>query len=324
MEINQSIQTEEINRVLGCFIGGIVGDAYGASYEFKSRDEYEVSPNMEETVFGCPPGSFTDDSSMMLCLAVSLLYKKRFDPIDQMETYIDWWQKGYLSSDVNRGCFDIGRTTSRALATFIDKYEIWKRSVHNGINVDKFNPYIGSTDPYNSGNGGIMRLAPVPIVYRRYPKKAKHYSILSSMTTHGSQECIDAAAFMCDVLLYLFNGGGQHDRFISEKYSSENVNSIANKEYINKSRDDILTSGYVIHTLEAAMWAFENSKTFEDGMMMLAKMGGDTDTVCCVYGQIAGAYYGFNAIPQRWVSSLQRQDLIFSIAHALICNFTVQ
>jgi ADP-ribosyl-[dinitrogen reductase] hydrolase len=275
---------------------------------------YDVSPDMDITVFNCPPGSWTDDTSMMLCLAVSLLYRKGFNPIDQMEAYVDWWQKGYLSSDDTRGCFDVGRQVSRSLATFVTKYKEWKK----GKQDESFDPYFGPTDEYQSGNGAIMRLAPIPIFYCRDPEEARRYAVLSSRTTHGSVDCVDSAAFMCDVITSLFRGVGKQGPFTNQRFESAKVTSIANREYIDKTEDDIETSGYVIHTLEAAMWAFEKTDTFEDGMMLLARMGGDVDTVCCVYGQIAGAYYGFHAIPTRWVDSLKKKDLIFGIAQGLV------
>ena len=305
------------DRKRGCFFGGIVGDAYGSQWEFKRRHTYHISPDMGPNVFGLPPGSFTDDSSMLLCLAMSLI-QYPFDPIDQMIRYLAWWHKGYMSSAPDRGCFDIGRTTSTALAEFHLKYIEWKAS-NDGT---EFCPYAGTSPgkSWDSGNGGIMRLAPVPIVYAWDVDVARVHARSSSRVTHGSPECLDAAALMSDVIVFFLGGGGKHSlpRFLTGRsYDTQNVRDIASFAFSDKVSDRIMTSGYVIHTLEAAMWALYSTETFEEGMMTLAAMGGDVDTVCCVYGQIAGALYGKSAIPDRWLNVLQMKPALDEICDKL-------
>lgn len=298
------------DRKLGAFFGGVVGDAYGSQYEFLPRDSYRVSPDMGRNVFGLPPGSFTDDSSMMLCLAASLGVKKAFDPSDQMERYVRWWRDGYMSSSDERRCFDIGRTTSIALQKF------YNQTKDSGGTPRS--PYVGSEDHWESGNGGIMRLAPIPIYYSDNADQAREYAILSSKVTHASPECLDAAALMSDVMVHLLNGGQKHSMPHTEgRYATPAVKAIASLKFLSKDRGEVKTTGYVIHTLEAALWAFHKSKTFEEGMMVLVGMGGDVDTVCCVYGQIAGAFYGYSGIPERWVKSLRKQHMLWQVARVL-------
>lgn len=332
------------NRMLGCFFGGIAGDAYGSAYEFKGRDTYEVSPDMEETVFGLPPGSFTDDSSMMLCLAVSLTENENFSPVDQMERYVRWRRDGYMSSCPKRGCFDIGRTTSMAISKFHYAQEQFSRNNDDGF----FSAYHGLDGEYDSGNGGIMRLAPVPIVYHYDVEAAGHFSMLSSKVTHASAECLEAATLMGEIIAKLLQGQGkreaslkaaskqddqhkqhnqqEHNQQDSDKenvrFSCPSVQSIYMGTYLEKTRAEIKTSGYVIDSLEAALWAFHLTETFEDGMMLLAGCGSDVDTVCCIYGQIAGAFYGYFAIPKRWVNSLQRITLLAETGMNLVKTAT--
>ena len=305
---HMSFHNPTILRKLGSFIGGIVGDAYGSSYEFKTRDKYTVSRDMEWNVFGLPPGSFTDDGSMMLCLAASLVEKGGFDAVDQMRRYVTWFREGYMSSSGN--CFDIGITTARALRDFSISETEW---IQNGKR-EPLNPYTGSVSADSSGNGGIMRLAPVPILYSEDLLKAREMSKLSSKTTHGSVECLEAAALMSDVIVTYINGGEKDVALDENNYGCESVKQLARKVFLSKDRPEIETTGYVIHTLEAALWAFYKTSSFEEGMVLLAGMGCDVDTVCCVYGQIAGAYYGYNEIPDRWKNNLQRMDLICSVA----------
>lgn len=302
------MSTSEIDRVFGSFFGSIVGDAFGSKAEFFKRGTYEVSPNMEVNVFGLPPGSFTDDTSMMLCLATSLILCGSFDPVDQMERYARWKYTGYLSSSEKKGCFDIGHTTSSAIDRYASDLETHGRALSE---------YYGSEDPDEAGNGGIMRLTPIPIVYRADIDRAKHVAALSSKVTHAAPECLDAAKVMADVVVRLLNGAKKNDvpsRISTRGIWSEKIIDICQRAYLDKDVSEISTSGYVVHTLEAAMWAFHVTDSFEEGMMLLAEMGDDVDTVCCVYGAIAGAHYGYRSIPSRWIDSLVMKELLMKTA----------
>lgn len=307
--------TTEVDRMLGSFFGSIVGDAFGSKAEFSRRDTYEVSPDMEINVFGLPPGSFTDDTSMMLCLATSLI-QGSFDPVDQMVRYADWKFNGYLSSSDERGCFDIGQTTSSAIDRFV-------------LDIKKYGQplaeYYGNENSRESGNGGIMRLTPIPIVYRNDMNKAKQFAVLSSKITHASPECLNAAIVMTDIIVRLLKGSHKDDvlsTISTTGVTSKNILDICRQTYLDKEYNDIHTTGYVVHTLEAALWAFQRTNSFEEGIMTLAVMGDDVDTVCCVYGAIAGAYYGYQSIPPRWKDVLVKKELLMKIAIE-ICTVSI-
>ena len=313
-------------RMWGSLIGGVVGDAYGANYEFKARDTYSASDNMEyNTVFNIPAGSFTDDSSMMLCLADSLAEKRTFDPYDQMKKYARWRDNLDYSSVPERGCFDIGRTTKLAIANFMFDEQ-------NKENKEKQVKYYGLDGTYDSGNGGIMRLAPIPIFYWKDIYMSMNYSSLSSKVTHMSEECLDCAALM-GLFISLFIKGYTKAGILVfiKKYIrnlSQKVQEIADATFLNKTRNSIESSGYVVHSLEAALWSFYKTNTFEDGMKICANLGRDTDTICCIYGQIAGSCYSIENIPEKWISALQRKEYIFSIfkkfiAVVSICDDTI-
>ncbi|KAJ3011331.1 hypothetical protein HKX48_006903 [Thoreauomyces humboldtii] len=298
------------DRMLGSFLGGITGDAYGSYAEFKKRDTYEISPNMETTVFGLPPGSFTDDSSMMLCLAASLVETGTFSPIDQMKRYAKWRSEGYMSSCEERGCFDIGRTTSQAIFDFV-------QAAHSRDGLRK--EYYGLDGTHDAGNGGIMRLAPVPIVLYKDVELAGRYSALSSKVTHASPECLEAASVMGQMIARLLQGQNKREATLwKPRLECSRVMDICEGSFLEKGRDNIRTTGYVIDSLEAALWSFHTTETFEKGMILLGGCGGDVDTVCCIYGQIAGAYYGYSAIPKRWVDTLQRRPLLDDMATRLV------
>jgi len=289
--------------MLGCLYGAIVGDAFGSAYEFKKRDEYDVHADMQTNVFGLPPGSFTDDSSMLLCLASSLKECRGFEPIDQLNKYCDWKRNGYMSSSDDKWLYDIGSTTNYALNLFTRDRGTTRQ-------------YYGSTNPQMSGNGGIMRLAPVAVMYWYDHLLAGEYAALSSKTTHASVECLDAARMLGQVLALMLQG--KEIKLEEDQFTSIAVRALAAGEYKSKSRDQIKTSGYVIHSLEAALWALHVTASYEEGIMLLAVMGGDVDTVCCIYGALAGAKYGLTSIPSRWVNALQKPNMVRDVIYGLV------
>jgi ADP-ribosyl-[dinitrogen reductase] hydrolase len=167
-------------RYEGCLMGLAAGDALGTTLEFKPPGTFAPLLDM---VGGGPfhlePGQWTDDMSMALCLAESLLTCRAFNARDQMDRYVRWWKDGYLSS--NGRCFDIGITISQAL----------QRYAKTG------DPLAGSADPQSAGNGSLMRLAPVPMFFAADPEKAVVMSAESSKTTHGTVACLSRRELFC-------------------------------------------------------------------------------------------------------------------------------
>ena len=190
--------SELSQRMRGCLLGLAAGDAVGTSVEFARRGSFTPLTDM---VGGGPfhlkPGQWTDDTSMALCLASSLVERRGFDARDQMERYWDWYRNGTFSSTGR--CFDIGGTTQQALQRFKETGE----------------PFSGSTDPYSAGNGSIMRLAPVAMAY--YPDRdfVWHYAAESSRTTHGALECLDACRLLGDILYQALSGASKADALLS-------------------------------------------------------------------------------------------------------------
>jgi ADP-ribosylglycohydrolase len=296
------------DRYRGCLLGLATGDALGTTLEFKSPGSFQP---LKEMVGGGPfrlkPGEWTDDTSLALCLATSLLDTGRFDPADQMDRYCRWRDDGYMSS--NGICFDIGTTTNRALS----KYQ------------ETGNPYSGSKDPRAIGNGSIMRLAPIPLFYTRDPKTAIGYCAESSRTTHGDIRCIDACRYLGALIIGALNGETK-DTLLSDRYSPvpglwdkeplcPEILEIADGSFKNKEPPEIAGTGYVVKSLEAALWAFNKSNSFEEGCLLAVNLGDDADTTGAVFGQLAGAYYGYSGIPYRWTEKLAlKNDLEILIA----------
>jgi len=292
-----------MNRHLGCLLGLAVGDAVGTTVEFSSRGSF--APVMDMTgggPFRLNAGEWTDDTSMALCLAESLIECGGFDPRDQMERYCRWRRDGHLSS--NGRCFDIGITVSGALRRFETTGE----------------PFAGSIAPNSAGNGSIMRLAPVPMFASGSLAETIRLSRESSRTTHGADECLDACHVLGALLHHLINGASKEDalsRMRDETIGSPSIRAIIDGSYLEKDEADVRATGYVVHTLEAALWSFARTANFRDAVLMAVNLGDDADTTGAVCGQIAGAFYGADGIPARWLELLAKRDQITDLATRL-------
>ena len=301
---------EQIERYRGCLLGLATGDAVGTTLEFNPPGTFEPLKDMVGGgLFHLKPGQWTDDTSMALCLAESLIECKGFDPVDQLKRYVRWYREGHLSSTGK--CFDIGGTVRSALAKFEKTHE----------------PYCGATDPNSAGNGSIMRLAPVPLFYAKKPLEALEKSGESSRTTHGALAAIDACRYLGALIVGAINGASKEellsDHFCpasgswNKKPLTEEIDEIASGSFKRKNPPQIKGTGYVVKSLDAALWAFYNSKSFKEGCLMAVNLGDDADTTGAVYGQLAGAFYGEQGIPESWRSKLAHRSLIESFADQL-------
>ena len=290
------------DRFRGCLLGLAVGDALGTTVEFKPRGTFPpVTTMVGGGPFGLKPGQWTDDTSMALCLATSLI-EKGFDLADQIERYLAWYQTGYWSSTGR--CFDIGNATFRALERYRTTGQV----------------EAGSVDPATAGNGCIMRLAPVPIYYFPDEASAAEYGGRSSVTTHGATECVEASRILSRVLVKALAGAVKADVLTAaagEQLTSAKLARIAAGDFIAKEDSEIVGSGYVVDCLEAALWSFATTDTFDDAVLRAVNLGDDADTTGAVCGQIAGAFYGERAIPEQWRTQLHQASEIRVLAERL-------
>ncbi len=295
------------DRHRGCLIGLAVGDAVGTTVEFKPRGSFApVKDMVGGGPFSLPAGAWTDDTSMALCLATSLVEKRGFNALDQMQRYLRWREEGYLSSTGR--CFDIGNATSAALSRF----------KHSG------DPYSGSSDPHSAGNGSIMRLAPIPLFYAHDAQAAITYAAESSRTTHAAQECLDACRLLAAILLGALAGADKDTVLFGAQAAladgsglAPQLQAIAAGAYRDKPAQQIRGSGYVVDCLEAALWSFWRTDNFRDAVLTAVNLGDDADTTAAVCGQVAGAYYGEAAIPGHWRRQLVLLQEIRSLADRL-------
>jgi ADP-ribosyl-[dinitrogen reductase] hydrolase len=293
---------EMYDRFRGCLLGLACGDAVGTTVEFKPRFTF---PPVTDMVGGGPfrlqAGEWTDDTSMALCLAASLVECGGFDPRDQMARYCRWRDEGYLSS--NGRCFDIGTTVAEALRRY--------RATGD--------PFSGSTDPYTAGNGSLMRLAPIPMAYVNDLEQVAYLSGESSRTTHGAQEAVDACRLF-GVMLALALRGQPKAAILDGGSGLElapAIRAIADGSYARKTHQEIKSSGYVVHSLEAALWCFYHTTSYRDAILEAVNLGDDADTTAVICGQIAGAYYGAMSIPISWLTKLALRETIERLADQL-------
>jgi ADP-ribosyl-[dinitrogen reductase] hydrolase len=281
------------DRALGSLLGLAVGDALGTTLEFSDRD---TQPPLTDIVGGGPfrlrPGEWTDDTSMALCLADSLIACGGLDQRDLMERFLRWWQEGYNSH--NGRCFDIGITTRNALDRFQDSGD----------------PIAGSTDPNTAGNGSVMRLAPVALRWVNEPAEAIAAARAQSVTTHGAPAAVEGCALLADILIAAIVNGDKPLVLRRRSAAEPSIEAIADGSWRGKSRNDIKSSGYVVDTLEAALWCVGRTDSFTDAVLLAANLGGDADTVAAVTGQIAGALWGHKAIPVHWLQLLAWRNQI--------------
>ena len=298
------------DRFRGCLLGLATGDALGTTLEFRSPGTFQpIDDMMGGGPFRLEPGQWTDDTSMALCLATSLIEMDGFDPLDQMERYLRWWRDGYLSS--TGSCFDIGNTIADALSQFEATGEA----------------YAGSVDPWSAGNGSLMRLAPVPMYFAGNPAKAIDRSGDSSKTTHGTGEAVDACRYFAGLLVGALKGVEKED-LLSARYCpveglwensplASKVEEVADGSFKHREPPVIRGTGYVVESIEAALWAFHKSQDFREGVLLAANLGDDADTTAAIYGQIAGAHYGVAAIPAEWLDRLTMATEIASMADSI-------
>jgi ADP-ribosyl-[dinitrogen reductase] hydrolase len=292
-------------RYRGALLGLAAGDALGTTLEFKPPGTFAPLADMiGGGQFHLKPGQWTDDTSMALCLAESLVEKRGFDAKDQMDRYCLWYEQAHLSSTGR--CFDIGNTVRNALETY-------RRTG---------NPFPGSESPDTAGNGSLMRLAPVPLFFASNPKQAIHYAGESSRTTHGTEAAVDACRYFAglivgalqgrskqELLSHFFYPGDEPD-FWDKNSLDPKIAAIAAGSFKKKDPPAIRGTGYVVESLEAALWAFDHSNSFREGALLAVNLCDDADTTGAIYGQIAGAFYGADGIPAEWRAILAMHDFI--------------
>ena len=292
------------DRAIGALLGLACGDAVGTTLEFRRPGTFTP---IDDMVGGGPfelaPGEWTDDTSMALCLAESILDRGDLDPADQMRRYLLWRRTGYLSS-IGR-CFGIGSTVSSQLGRFERTGE----------------PIDPRPDPDSAANGSLMRLAAVPLRWHTDVGEAAARSGESSRTTHGAARPVDACRVMGAMVAALV-AGASADEVLAPRFwrwggLDPAIQAVADGSWRTKADGEIRGTGYCVDALEAAIWAVAGAADVREAVLRAANLGDDADTTAAIAGQLAGARWGASGIPVPWRERVVLRHRIEAIASAL-------
>lgn len=305
---------KERNSYKDVLFGVAVGDALGVPFEFRSRENISKDPATDMIGYGTyqlPAGTWSDDSSLTFCLAEALSVE--FDLKTIAKNFRRWYYENFWTPHGN--VFDIGITTRNAISRLNDTMEP---------------EFAGDSDEHSNGNGSLMRILPL-LFYTKGKPIEERFRIIKNVSsiTHGHIR----SAIACFYYLEFANGillGKDKMQLYAELQETvpEFLRSFSVKEFeIEKfqrlftgniyefNEEDIFSSGYVLHTLEASIWCLLTTKNYKDAVLLAVNLGEDTDTTAAVTGGLAGLLYGYETIPGEWKGQLARfadiEDLAF-------------
>lgn len=302
------------DAITGGVMGVIIGDALGLPVQFMTKTEIRKNPITDMTgggAFGLEPGAWSDDSSLTLCLTESLS-EMGYNPADIARRFVKWYRDGYMTPlGVS---FDIGGTTRVAMERLI-----------NGIAPFE----AGPTDVESNGNGSLMRILPATIFFAHESDDTMIHKICEvSKITHGHPRSQLACSLYSLFVKELLTGSSPQKAYETMKIKSQamfvdselgkelsHFQRIISGELPNLSEREIRSGGYVVESLEAALWSFLTTSSFKDAVLTAVNLGWDTDTVGAITGSMAGVYYGFSNIPANWLRKLLGYEKILSLTN---------
>lgn len=286
----------------GCLLGLAVGDALGGPLEFMDAKAIEKKHGRVTEMIGggwlhLKAGDYTDDTQMALCIAESLLDLQEFNADGIAARFVAW---------LNSSPPDVGNHTSQVLSKIAGGQD-WKTATTS----------VQRISPQSAGNGSLMRCAPLALwAFDDAPKRIE-YSRVGSEITHAHQECQWSCALANAFIFHLMSCGVRDvalDRALNECLDAPGHLRKRVQLAAGKMKAELKPTGYVLDTLDCAIWSFMNSESFEDAVVTAVNLGGDADTTGAVCGAFAGAFYGEREIPARWLDVLQNRDHIANLA----------
>ena len=279
----------KVNRTYCGIMGLVVGDALGVPYEFKERDTYKITGMEGFGTHNQPPGTWSDDSSMTIATMESIARLGKIDINDIMQNFEAWLFKGEFTPYGE--VFDCGRTCRSAIKRFHEGREA-KSCGCKGFN--------------DNGNGSLMRI--LPLAFVPHTKIDVYYV---SCLTHAHEIAIMGCQHYIQICEKLLNGSNKLEAIQNLMDIEDYYGTIPNVADV--PRDKIRSSGYVVDTLEAAVWSFVTTDSYKECVITAAELGNDTDTVAAIAGGLAGIYYGIGnekGIPQEWIDVIPRKEYI--------------
>ena len=299
-------------KVRGAVFGAAIGDAVGVPFEFNSPEEMKSSPASDMIgggTYGMPAGTWSDDTTMILCTLDRLDESLNYDAI--MKAFCSWVEEGDYTPFGD--CFDIGNTTRSALMNY-----------SHGMDTLS----CGLDNEYSNGNGSLMRIIPAALYADAHGLSAVEAVSLSdrlSSLTHAHMYSKTGCGIFTCVAMALLESAEKtsvHEgiKRAAEIYSSEEYapgaqkySRILSPDFASLPEREIKNSGYVVNTLECALWCLLNTESYRECILRAINFGRDTDTAACVAGALAGLLYGFDGIPHSWRETLVKSGYIETI-----------
>lgn len=302
------------NKVLDCLFGICVGDALGLPVEFEPREKRDKDPVKEIMrgygTYNQKPGTWSDDSSLTFCLAESLC--DGYDINDIGDKFQKWLYEGCWTAYGDT--FDVGVTTQTAI-----------NNLKQGVSPLE----SGGTSHFENGNGSLMRISPIVFHVKDLPLEER-FDIVKQVSaiTHAHSQSVISCQIYNEILNNILNGDNIRTAYenmkplVKEFYSNqerklEPFERVLEQDISKIPRNNISSSGYVLHSLEASLWCNLNHNSYKDIVLEAVNLGWDTDTTTAIAGGIAGLYYGFENIPEEWVSQIARKEDIAVLAERL-------
>ncbi len=300
------------NHLQTILLGTAVADALGVPVEFKPRSVLKENPVTDMREYGTyhlPKGTWSDDTSLMLCLAESIV--EGLDLNKLVQKFIAWKNDNYWTP---RGwVFDIGIGTRIAI-----------ERLENGMTPE----LAGGFEEMDNGNGSLMRILPLITFSKNLPIEERFlWTKKVSSLTHAHIRSVMACFYYLEFAKKIIEGQDKWQvykelQFVLINYfESKNINPLEInkldrllKEDISKNTEEtIRSSGYVIDTLEASIWCLLTSNSYQEAVLKAVNLGGDTDTTGAVTGGLAALIYGIETIPAEWLEVLARKDDIINL-----------
>ncbi|WP_233698654.1 ADP-ribosylglycohydrolase family protein [Paenibacillus profundus] len=300
-----------MDKVQAGILGLCVGDALGVPAEFRSRKALIAEPIVEMIGYGShgqPPGTWSDDSSLTFCLMESIIECKGINLFNIADKFTIWLWRGHWAP--HGEVFDVGIATRKAIERINDEF----------IRPD----LAGGKDEFSNGNGSLMRILPLAFYVRNEPLQSRVVTVSQvSSITHRHSISIVACVIYVEIAIHLIHGMTIEDS-IKRAYASitelnvfnecaDQFNRMFSTEFSSLSMNDIQSSGYVVHTLEASLWCILNTNSYSKAVLQAVNLGDDTDTTAAVTGGIAGIIYGLEQIPQNWINQISKLAEIVSL-----------
>ncbi|CAG7919858.1 unnamed protein product [Penicillium olsonii] len=303
------------SRAQGAIWGVCVADALGGPVQFKDPGTFEPITSLTYVApFEQPAGSYSDDGSMTLALATSFSKSNmQYNHELSIQHYVQWMTEGRFST--TNYPWDMGRATRTAL-------KIWRNFGLRDLRFGQASIDAQLDREESSGNGSLMRIVPIGVCYWRDVEMAKKCAREQSRVTHPALPCVEACEAYTELVAGVMNGKTKEQLFKTVSAFSFTHPALRRRILRYRSIDDwramnpadMTSSGWVVDTLECALWGFFKYDSWKEGALAVVNLGGDSDTAGAIYGGLAGCFYGLSSIPNEWVNGMQKQGFIRGVA----------